>query len=137
MDCLAALCWMPILLLYLKATHFMARTDYRSLPRILDFKKSIGRLARRRLHLLKLYFEIEHRPASSYRETDAMSRISKKSEGEVETPIHDESLSFNLEIRAALTIMMVKHQQMQAPSMVALKDSQKMDPYVRDLRNIR
>lgn len=52
----------------------MIRTDHQVLQWILDFKESIGKLARWRLRLRKFDFEIVHRPGLYHQAANAMFR---------------------------------------------------------------
>lgn len=83
-----------------------------------------------------LEFDIEgvHIPGSHHQAPDAVLRLPKKTEDDVEAPIDDELPSFNMETEIGSPVMMLEHQPMPIPFMAALTDAPRMDTYSRDLR---
>lgn len=74
-----------------------------------------------------------HRPGSRYQAPDATSRLLKRTEGEEGARIDDEVFFFDVEAGTILPMMMVEHQSMPMPSLIALKDFQKVDLSCGDL----
>lgn len=63
---------------YQEESHFSIKTYQQALRWILDLKKTTGRLARRRLRLLKFHFKIVCRLRKYHEITEAMSRLPHK-----------------------------------------------------------
>jgi hypothetical protein len=60
---------------YLEGKRFVVRTDHHSLRWVLKFSNAQGRLARWRLRLLELDFEVQYTPGRAHHGADTMSRL--------------------------------------------------------------
>lgn len=73
---------MQILRPHSEGTHLVVRTGHQALRWIQDWKKCTGCLARWRLRLLELDFEVVHQPRTHHQAIDVMLRLPKETVGE-------------------------------------------------------
>lgn len=76
-ECLTVVWAVFLLRLYLEGSHFIIKTDHQALGWILSLKESPWGLARWRLRLMELDFEVDHRADHYPQAADAMSCLPK------------------------------------------------------------
>ena len=60
---------------YVEGKRFTVRTDHNALRWVMNFSDAQGRLARWRLRLAELDFQVEYSPGANHHAADAMSRL--------------------------------------------------------------